>query len=520
DRRLVNVTGELVLEHIFDFSAFSLPDTATVFWRTRFANPSPDESNVWTESSFTLIDNVQPGWGQYDSDQLDRELITGVEYNAASDQWEFIQTTTPIDIFTFGVDNTVFTQEDVHAIVRGVDLIFTTNPFDASCENNTLNAVAFDLESGDPYKPIPITLPDVNNREVCGRLPQRVYQFREIDLIGTERRLQVMADNLGDGDMIALFSMGDLMYSNWDTELITTLNSLGISSTTISSLTDGQPVIFLGRKGDAPGTATVVTNNGTGTPITGQSIDIQSNVLGSFTSGTIRSERIGPSNGWESFSYDLGEEANDSFTIDLFGVTRDGQVNSLVSRTQETIDVTSIDPIQYPQIELVYQFEDQTNQTPPQLNYWEVNYSYPPEGILTVPDNNLQRFVEGQEIGREFQFVNISPNDFTDSLTVMSRLINQNFGTVVESSFRIAPPIAGDTTTFSASFPSFDMSGLNSLVLEVQAGENEAYTINNRIVLSNVIDVEADETNPILDVTFDGFHILDGDVVSPTPMIS
>lgn len=520
NRRSVNVTGELVLEHVFDFSTFSLPDTATVFWRTRFANPAPDESNVWTESSFTLIGDVQTGWGQYDSDQLDRELITGVEFNSSSDEWEFIQTTTPIDIFTFGVDNTVFTQEDVHAIIRGVDLIFTTNPFDGTCENNTLNAIAFDIESGDPYKPIPITLPDVNNREVCGRLPQRVYQFREVDLIGTERRLQVMVDNLGDGDMIALFSMGNLMYSNWDAELITTLNLLGISSATISSLTDGQPVIFLGRKGGAPGTATVVANDGTGTPITEQSIDIQSNVLGSFTSGTIRSERIGPANSWESFSYDIIEEANDSFTIDLFGVTPDGQLNSLVSRTRETIDVSSIDPIQYPQIELVYGFEDATNQTPPQLNFWEVNYTYPPEGVLTVSENGLQNFVEGQEITREFQFINISPNDFTDSLAVMSRLINQDLGTVTETSFLIAPPAAGDTTRFDASYSSFNMGGLNSLILEVQANENESYTINNRIVLPDLIEVEADETNPILDVTFDGFHILDGDVVSPSPMIS
>ncbi|MEQ9007421.1 MAG: transporter, partial [Ekhidna sp.] len=90
---------------------------------------------------------------------------------------------------------------------------------------------------------------------------------------------------------------------------------------------------------------------------------------------------------------------------------------------------------------------------------------------------------------------------------------------ILESSFKITPPASGDTTSFSTDFPSFEMDGRNSLIVEVMANENEAYTSNNRLTLANLIEVEADETNPVIDVTFDGYHILDGDIVSPNPNI-
>ena len=45
----------------------------------------------------------------------------------------------------------------------------------------------------------------------------------------------------------------------------------------------------------------------------------------------------------------------------------------------------------------------------------------------------------------------------------------------------------------------------------------EEYAFNNRAYRS--LTVDADRNNPLLDVTFDGVHILNGDIVSPTPEI-
>ncbi|MEP0985447.1 C25 family cysteine peptidase [Ekhidna sp.] len=519
NNREFNVDGEVLLTQSFDFSTFALPDSSTIYWRTRYATPGPDETNEWVESSFTIVNGVTSGWGQYDAEQIVKERITGIKYNEVANRWEFIETITPMEIFTFGTDNTAFSYDDLKAIIGGLNFFVTSNTIDPVCEVNTFNAIAFDRESADPYRPIQTTQIDVFNREVCGRLPQRIYQFREQDLIGSGRRLQVLIDNMRDGDMIVLFNIGNVNYSSWDAEVEASLNSLGISTATINSLEDGQPVIFFGRKGDTPGTATTIIDNGSPTPRREQSIDLMDDVIGKFVSGEIRSRRIGPASDWSSFSYNISEEVNDDATIEVIGVDVNGNLTTLDSRARsETIDITSVDPLIYPQIELSLSLFDDVDQTPAQLNLWEINYEYPPEGIL-IPDNkNVTTVQEGEEISKAFNFYNISGVDFADSLSVMASLINEE-GNVTQSSFQIAPPVAGDTVSFNTTFSSFNKGGMSSLVVEVSANENEVYTSNNRLSLVNAIEVKADETNPILDVTFDGYHILDGDVVSPNPNV-
>lgn len=522
NRRLLTVSGELLLRNQFDFSQFSLPDSSTVYWRTRLTDPTPEENNNWVTTSFTLVNGIVEGWGQYESSQFDNSSVTGVEFNESTNQWEFVQTTTPIDIFTFGTDHPTFQYEDIEAIVGGIDFMVTSNTFDLFCRQSTFNAIAFDKESGDPYRPIVTSLPDINNVEVCGRLPQRIYNYTENDIL-VNGRLQVLVDNMREGDQIVLFNIGSVAYSNWDASVEATLNSLGISSATIGNLVDGQGVIFFGRKGDAPGTAVEIVTDGSITPITQQSVELQDNASGSFTSGKIETERIGPALDWSNFSFNIEEEANDSYAINVIGIDENGQSTVLPefeSGRAETIDVSAIDPALYPQLKLEFSFSDEIDLTPPQLNFWEVNYQRPPEGIVISENKGVSSYQEGETIDRSLAFYNLSERDFTDSLDVEVRLINQSSGNVQANVMKIAAPLAGDSSEFNTNFTSFGYGGMNSLVLNVTPNENEAYNFNNRLILMNLIEVVADETNPVLDVTFDGNHILDGDIVSPTPTIS
>ncbi len=520
NRRAVTVSGELLLRSEFDFSQFSLPDTSTIYWRTRLSNPDVDETNNWATTSFTIINNSSEGWGQYEAAQMEGAVVRGIAFSQTSGRWEFIQSTTPIEISTFGNNNATLQYEDIEAIINGVDFMITSTL--EVCFDDSFNAIAFDKESGDPYRPIVTSVSDVNNTEVCGRLPQRIYNFRESDIL-TNGRLQVLVDNMRDGDQIILFNIGNVTYSNWDASVEATLNSLGISSTTINNLVDGQPVIFFGRKGDAPGSALEIVSNGSTDPVTEQAINLQDNVSGSFTSGTIKSNRIGPVNDWTDFSFNLTEEANDNYSIKVFGIDQNGTSTDFPEFERgraETIDVSSIDAQVYPEIELELSFDDETDLTPPQLNFWQVNYSQPPEGLVIVENKSLTTFSEGEDINKNLSFYNYSDLDFTDSLNVEISIINQNSGSTQSSMIKIAPPLAGDSTDFVASFPSIGYGGLNSLVVNVLPNENEAYDFNNRLTMAGLIEVQADETNPALDVTFDGRHILDGDIVSPNPSIA
>ncbi len=54
NRRSVSVSGELILRSEFDFSQFSLPDSSTIYWRTRLTTPDVGETNNWVTTSFTI----------------------------------------------------------------------------------------------------------------------------------------------------------------------------------------------------------------------------------------------------------------------------------------------------------------------------------------------------------------------------------------------------------------------------------------------------------------------------------
>ncbi|MEM6641526.1 MAG: C25 family cysteine peptidase, partial [Bacteroidota bacterium] len=250
NRRSFTVVGEVLLRQLFDFSQFSLVDSTTVYWRTRFTDPAPDESNNWVESSFTLISNSTEGWGQYTADQLNNGRVSGIGFNTSTQQWEFQSSSTPIDFLTVGADNTEFDTDDLRAIVDGVNLFVSAATGRVDCINNTLNAIAFDKESGDPYYPILVSnTQDVLTTALCGRRPQRIYQFTGPALDDNEPRASIanftlpdLIDAMRQGDQLIMFNIGLVNYSEWEPEVIAAMNEMGISSTTLTSLTDGQPV--------------------------------------------------------------------------------------------------------------------------------------------------------------------------------------------------------------------------------------------------------------------------------------
>ena len=87
------------------------------------------------------------------------------------------------------------------------------------------------------------------------------------------------------------------------------------------------------------------------------------------------------------------------------------------------------------------------------------------------------------------------------------------------SSPRYKPLVTGDTLTATVSFNTGGYDGLNSLWIEANPRNDqpEQYHFNNLAEI--LFRVNRDITNPILDVTFDGIHIMNGDIISGKPEI-
>ncbi len=513
------------LFNMYNFDLSSLPDSTTIYWRTRFAEAVASEDTNWVNSSFTLVLDQPQSWAQIGHAQFEANARNGVSYDISTGIYEFEETSTGIQLNTHGPNSTL-QYEDYQVVVDGLNLLLTDNAADPTCKRrDAINAVVFDRQTAQPYRPLGVSGSDVFNDLVCGRLPQMVHNFNESNVLGANRYLDALVEAMDDRDVILLFSFGTVNFSNWDAQLIASLNLVGIQTETINGLQDGQPVIFVGKKGSAEGEAIEITSNGSSIPVENQALELISTVTGKFSSGNVTSTRIGPAFSWDTFLYNVNGEVNDSWRVDISGVTESGQVNQLfvgnrMATSATEVDLQSVDANQYPFLQLDYIFADLTDQTPPTLDSWSVAYQQVPEGILSPTSfDETASLQEGEIYTSQYAFANISTESFTDSLDVNVAYTNINSGDRNVESFKIAAPLPGDSSVFEVTQNTRGQVGDNNVSVAVQAPNLENYVSNNAILLSNAYSVTADEVNPVLDVTIDGSYILDGDIVSPEPTI-
>jgi hypothetical protein len=131
-----------------------------------------------------------------------------------------------------------------------------------------------------------------------------------------------------------------------------------------------------------------------------------------------------------------------------------------------------------------------------------------------IPDKH-----EGEKFSVDFVFQNISSRNFEDSLDVQYTLYNTDTRKRTIKTFKIGKLAAGDTAKFSIPVQTDGAMGNNVLQVyvnpRIQAEQNYA---NN--IYEVPFKVNRDNIHPVLDVAFDGIRIMDGDIVSPSPLIT
>ncbi|MEQ8470858.1 MAG: C25 family cysteine peptidase [Marinoscillum sp.] len=517
-----SLSGGLVMRYDLDIQP--LEDSTTVYWRTRFAEPINNEDTNWVESSFSLIKNQSDGWSQVGGWQLAENAYEGMKFDPGTKTIDFSETNTPVQINTHGVGSDL-TYQDYQVIVDGLNLLLTDAPLDPECKKkNAINAIVFSKTSAKPYRPFGISGADVNNDMVCGRIPQMIHNFDQNQVLGANRLLDSLISVMLDGDMILLFSFDSVAFSNWDAQLYASLNHVGIKTNTLSNLTDGQPVIFLGRKGEAVGSAIEVISSGSSVPLKDQAIELINEVTGKQNTGAIKSTRIGPAKTWNSFHYNVNAESSDYWTFNVSGISKTGMEEPFFTGTRQAmseneIDLTGLSAETYPYLRLDFFTTDVDELTPAKLNSWGVSYDFPPEGVLVPVSIATVELQEGEENMNSYRYVNLSDVAYQDSLSVEASFTNVTSGDRKIQSFNILAPSPGDTTNFDISTPTVGAVGNNNLTVKVTPAETELLMVNNALSMPSAFTVKKDNVNPVLDVTFDGTYILDGDIVSPTPNI-
>jgi flagellar hook assembly protein FlgD len=167
-------------------------------------------------------------------------------------------------------------------------------------------------------------------------------------------------------------------------------------------------------------------------------------------------------------------------------------------------------------------FSDPENRTAPQLDNWYLLHADLPDAAIDPYVNfsfHADTVLQGETVRITLNARNLSQLDM-DSLLVQFQVRNQN-GTLTTVGTWRGPRLPAGLATYPIefSFPTFDFPGHNTLIITINPNNDqpEKYFFNN--VFNQAFFVKRDVINPILDVTFDGRHIMDGDIVAPTPRI-
>ncbi len=239
--------------------------------------------------------------------------------------------------------------------------------------------------------------------------------------------------------------------------------------------------------------------------------------------GAMQSPPIGPAKSWSAVHWrrDNNDDVQERNWVAVLGY-RAGQPDTLLMRLQTSYDtsLSSISAVQFPYLKLRYEAVDSMRRTVSQPHYFRIIYQPVPEGALHP--NAFYEFYgdtlqQGEVLKNAIAYTNISALPM-DSILVRYRVENANgVGTNYLRKYKALPP--GDSIHTNFSLPTLLLQGKNRLSVDVNPDKNqpELYHFNN--VAFRDFFVQGDKRNPLLDVTFDGTHILDGDLISPRPEV-
>lgn len=525
------VNGKIAIQEI---NLIASVDTLAYYWRVKLAQAGSNESADWAMTSFTYIENGNEGWAQVHFPQFNSNETIGLIKDMEGRRLELKETVTNVSIKTFGVDHpgfVTFTNEyftrtyhpELSVKVGGTEyhplsLIETAQLL--ACRKNSINLIAFNKTTALPYMPVSVQYPDAR---ACGKRPEIITNYSASDIATGDRDIIAYITNVGVGDSVILFSLGSPGYASWPAAVFNKLEELGIAAGQINTLQAGEPVIIFGRKGSAPGSAIVKRTSVT--PEQAQPLLEEVTVTGRYVSGEMKSSFIGPATAWGkiAFAATISElPQTDQFSFDVIRISLDGTDDEwLTDVIASEVDLTGLDADQYPYLQLVFHAADEINLTSPQLTNWIVEYTPAPEGVLTYTGTKVsQHLHEGESFTNQYGFLNISEKNFSDSLLVRYTVYNKTLRTSDVRTKKILAPLPGAETSFDLTYRTENKAGMNDVRVFVNPRMlPEVYYNNNELLLTDLLNVQADIFNPVLDVTIDGRYVTDGDYVSANPNI-
>lgn len=530
-KTVTSVGGEIEFDPAITFT-----DSTVYYWRVA---PVPAAGDYhWNTSSFVYLAGSSLGYNQSHLYQHLKSIKERIELDSVSRHWDYDKVITPLE-FT----NTVFNNNETQGI---------TGSFAIKKNNITVtesacigHSIIFNLF--DPVTFMPLynqASPSTSGSGIYGGFMQSAADCAKH--AGTQYNFEFAYNTVqGRNNMAAFMAWipagylvtarviinapyydGQTFAADWKndplvngTNLYNSLKAAGFI--TLDNYSFTRAWIFMYKKNNAAYKPVYAfTKDSTDV------LDTTFNMQVPDVLGYITSPAFGPAKAWKQVKWRGAQDetkAGDVPVVSVIGVTAAGQETVLynLDKSQQDADISSVSPSTYPYIKLRMRNADSINLTPYQLRWWRVLYDPVPEGALAP--NILYKFNDtlgtGQTANIAVAFKNVSDAPFADSIAVKMILYNAANVANVLPVGKLKALKPGDTATVAYQLDSKNFIGLNNFYLDINPDNSqpEQYHFNN-FFYRNIL-VQSDNLKPTLDVTFDGVHILNNDIVSGKPHV-
>ena len=525
-KRTVNITS---IGGLLEFTpGFSFTDSMVYYWRVTPLDGSGNPSK-WNEASFIYLANSDVGFNQSHLYQHTKSNSERVYIDSTSRLWQYHTVLNSLFIRTGLYPTSSGNAADYYIAVNGENIL------GPGCAYNELIINVLDPVT---FKPMLNTNGNLYGSYNCQNMNfNREFNFHySLGDTASRRMARDFLENVvPDGSYVAIRSnsapypgyntyaavwQADAAYYGPTNTLYHTLKSQGFTS--IDQYDTTEAFAFVYKK----------NSQATYAPSVKFSENIYDRILLSVTCptpdslGYTTSPAFGVAKQWKQLIWrgsTLDATQGDMPTVDVIGVNNVGTETTLMSNldvSQQNVDISSINAVQYPYLKLRMRNIDSINLTAYQLRYWRLTYIPIPEGALAP--NVLFQFKDtleaGEPIDFKVAFKNISDGNF-DSLRVKMIITDRNNVQHTISPARFRPLPSGDSLHVRNPTNTASLGGLNTFYLDVNPDNDQPEQFHFNNFMYRNFYVKADKVNPLLDVTFDGVHILNRDIVSSKPHI-
>ncbi|MCH2021491.1 MAG: C25 family cysteine peptidase [Saprospiraceae bacterium] len=492
-------------------------DSVVYYWRVSPDSVSPTSGYYWANSSFIYLDGSYPGWNQSHYFQFLKDKHTNLYIDSVDRNFKYISSIQTVSIST-GKTPSVMHPENLAIYFNGSKL--------DKCRCSSENGVYVSVIEPGTLNFWELSGPFNNqkygafNCDGAGRTTP-MFLFKTQTAQGRDALENFIRDTIPVGHYVIAFTLNNAYGFLWDSltlrQAFKDQGALYIDDfATNSSPADGLQWATFFKKG----VSSYVHNASIIGATPNTKINLDGSLEENWYQGHQTSTIIGPASYWGSMEWDHDNLPDDEVYVNVYGIDANQNVRTpIITQSTNLINsLTGIDPNQYPYLELVWNSLDSINNTSPQLKFWRVLGDMVPEAALR-PDMFLifdsTTVQQGQKVTMRVAMENISTIDM-DSMLVKFEIV----GTNQKVYQRLDSLRSGDTLHAFVTFPTIDLQGSTyQLLVEINPDNDqpEKHFFNNIGLMSFL--VKKDIINPLLDVTFDGVHIMNKDIVSGQPEI-